>query len=123
MQRQIKIVVGDVEAEATLNDSATAAKVWEILPFTSRAMLWGDEIYYDIPLEVSLEKGASAMVNLGDLAYWPDGPAMCIFLGTTPVSLGNEIRAASAVNIFGKINDVKALLGKVTSGDKITVRK
>ena len=123
MSKQIKIVIGNVEADATLNDTSTANKVWDILPFTSPAMLWGDEIYFDIPLHIGLEKGASAVVNLGDLAYWPDGPAMCIFLGKTPVSRGNEIRAASAVNVFGKINDVMALLGKVKSGEKITVKK
>jgi hypothetical protein len=123
MPKQIKIVVGDIEAKASLNDTVTAGKVWDILPFTSRAMLWGDEIYFDIPMKIDLEKDAKATVNLGDLAYWPDGPAMCIFLGKTPVSRGNEIRAASAVNVFGKINDVKALLGKVKSGEKITIRK
>jgi len=123
MSEQIKIVVGCTEAEATLNDSATALKIRDILPFSSSAMLWGDEIYFDIPLNLELEKGASAVVNLGDLAYWPAGPAMCIFLGKTPVSRGNEIRAASAVNIFGKINDTNSLLGKVRSGDKITVKK
>ena len=123
MPKQIKIVVGNMETQATLNESMTAIKVWDILPFTSRAMIWGDEIYFDIPLEMNLEKGASAVVQLGDLAYWPAGPSMCIFLGKTPVSEGNEIRAASAVNVFGKVTDVKALLRKVESGEKITIKK
>ena len=62
-------------------------------------------------------------VALGDIAYWPEGPALCIFLGKTPISRGNEIRPASAVNIIGKIKDVNTLLKKVKDGDEITLKK
>jgi hypothetical protein len=60
---------------------------------------------------------------LGDIAYWPEGPALCIFLGKTPISRGNEIRPASAVNVIGKIKDVTKLFKKVKDGEKIMLRR
>jgi hypothetical protein len=122
MAKQIKIVIGNIKADGWLNDTQTASQVWKILPFNSRANLWGDEIYFDIPLKTGLED-ARETVLLGDIAYWPEGPAMCIFLGKTPISRGDEIRPASAVNIIGKISNVKTLLGKVKPGEQIAIRR
>ncbi len=122
MSRQIKISVGGLEVEGWLNETDTANKVWEILPITGTVNLWGDEIYFSIPLETGLENDARETVSIGDIAYWPQGPAMCIFLGKTPISRGNEIRPASAVNVIGSIEGVEKLLGKVKQGEIITVR-
>ncbi len=122
MSKEIKIVVGDVEADATLNDTKTARMVFKALPITGEANLWGDEIYFYVLLETELENGKET-VALGDIAYWPKGPALCIFLGKTPISRGNEIRPASAVNVIGKIKDITTLLKKVKDGEKITIKK
>ncbi|MCX6003286.1 MAG: cyclophilin-like fold protein [Chloroflexi bacterium] len=122
MNRQIKIVVGGIEVEGWLNKSDTARMVFDALPITSEANLWGDEIYFYVSLQTALEDGKET-VALGDIAYWTEGPALCIFLGKTPISRGNEIRPASAVNIIGKISGIKSLLGKVKDGSKITVRR
>ena len=122
MNRQIKIVVGGIEVEGWLNESDTARMVFDALPITSEANLWGDEIYFYVSLQAVLEDGRET-VTLGDIAYWTGGPALCIFLGKTPISRGNEIRPASAVSIIGKISGVKSLLGKVKDGSKITVRR
>jgi hypothetical protein len=54
---------------------------------------------------------------------WLAGPALCIFLGKTPISRGNEIKPASTVNVIGKIKDVSALYRKVKAGEKITFRR
>ena len=60
------------------------------------------EIYFSIPLNIDSEDGKE-VVNAGDIGYWPPGKAFCLFFGPTPASRGDEIRAASPVNIFGKI--------------------
>jgi len=122
MRRQIKITVGKLEVEAWLNETDTATRLLEILPLTSTVNLWGDEIYFSIPLEAEPEN-AREIVNIGDIAYWPPGKAMCIFLGLTPVSTGKEIKPASPVNVIGGIKEVRKLLGKVKQGEKVTVRR
>ena len=118
---KIKITAGDVSAVATLKDSPTADAIWGALPIEGKANTWGDEIYFDIPVQLGEEEGASDVVQLGDLGYWPTGHAFCIFFGPTPVSRGDEIRAASAVNIFGHIEGEATVFKQVSSGASITV--
>ena len=121
MSKEIKIVVGNIEAGATLNDTKTARMVFDALPIIGKANLWADEIYFYVTLQTEPEDGKET-VALGDIAYWPEGPALCIFLGKTPISLEDEIRPASPVNIIGKIKDTTSLLKKVKDGEKITFR-
>ena len=119
--RRIRIIAGDISANASLNDSATADAIWHALPIESRANTWGDEIYFDIPVFLDEAEGASAVVQIGDLGYWPTGNAFCIFFGRTPVSRGDEIRAASAVNIFGQIQGKAGVFKGVADGTLIRV--
>ena len=100
---KIKILVNGKEAFAELDNSETARKVYDALPLEARFNLWGDEIYFRIPVHAGLEEGASEVVEKGDVAFWPEGDAFCIFFGKTPASTETVIRAASAVNVFGKI--------------------
>jgi len=120
--KKITITIKDLKMDAGLNDSNTAQKIWDILPIEGRVNAWGDEIYFSIPVKVGLEN-AKAVVSEGDLGYWPPGSAFCIFFGTTPVSRGNEIRAASPVNVFGKIIGDPKAFKKVNSGAKIIIEK
>jgi len=122
VRREIKITVGELEVKAWLNETNTATKLLEILPISARVNLWGDEIYFSIPLDTGLENGKE-VVALGDIAYWPQGKAMCIFFGKTPVSEGEEIRPISPVNIIGRIEGEPKLLGKVKQGKKITIER
>ena len=122
MKRKTKITVGKLELEAWLNDTKTAAKVFEALPITSTVNTWGDEIYFTIPVDTGPED-AKELVSLGDIAYWPPGKAMCIFFGKTPISRGDEIRPASAVNIIGKVEGDLKTLRKVKDGEGITIRR
>jgi uncharacterized protein len=117
---KIKIQAGAVEAIAELESTNTAKAIWNALPITGRVNLWGDEVYFSIPVHVELENGKE-VVNAGDLGFWPSGDAFCIFFGQTPVSSKGEIRPASAVNVFGKITGDPAVLKRAKSGDKITV--
>ncbi len=123
MEKKIKIKAGNVEAEALLNDSATAQKIWEALPIEAQANTWGDEIYFSIPVKAPLEKDAQELVNLGDLGYWPEGKGFCIFFGPTPISRGKEIRPASAVNIIGKVIGDPQIFKKVPAGAKIIIER
>jgi uncharacterized protein len=122
MGKKIRISMGVIEAEAELNGTRTAQAIWKALPIKSRANLWGDEIYFSIPPSLELEAGQE-VVNIGDLGYWPDGNAFCIFFGRTPVSQGDEIRPASPVTVFGKIIGDATVFRKVAAGMKITVRR
>jgi hypothetical protein len=121
MGKQIRITAGKVEAGAELNDTTTAQAIWEALPIKGRASLWGNEIYFSIPVGLELEAGQES-VSMGDLGYWPEGNAFCIFFGPTPVSRGNEIRPASPVTVFGKVAGDATIFKKVATGTKITVR-
>jgi hypothetical protein len=123
MEKKIKIKAGNVEAEAVLNDSPTAGKIYEALPIDARGNTWGDEIYFAIPVKSSLEKDAKELVEVGDLAYWPSGSAFCIFFGPTPASRGSEVRPASAVNVIGKVSGDARVFKKVGDGAKVRIEK
>lgn len=120
MGKRIRITAADVEATAELNSTATAEAIWQSLPIKGRASLWGDEIYFSIPLSLQLEAGQE-VVSMGDLGYWPEGNAFCVFFGPTPVSQGNEMRPASPVTVFGRIIGDATIFKKVAAGTKITV--
>ena len=122
MGQRIRIVAGAVSADAELNDSATASAIGKALPLEARAQTWGDEIYFDIGLSAPAEK-AREVVDVGDLAYWPPGQAFCIFFGPTPASRGDECRAASAVNVVGKIVGDARVFTKVRSGSRVTIER
>lgn len=121
MKRKIKIGVGKLELDASLNESKTATWVFEALPITSTVNTWGDEIYFAIPVDAKPED-AKELVSLGDIGYWPPGKAMCLFFGRTPISRGDEIRPASPVNIIGKVEGDLKVLKKVQEGEEITIR-
>ncbi|MDJ0815892.1 MAG: cyclophilin-like fold protein [Desulfobacterales bacterium] len=116
--KKIKISVENLSVEAELLDTPTAKKILEALPLESSVKVWGDEIYFDVPVSLDPEPDARAEVDVGDLAYWPAGPAFCIFFGPTPVSVGNEPRAYSPVNVFGKVvgdpKQFKSITGHAT---------
>ena len=122
MSRSIRIRCGELIAVATLNDSVSAQAIWEALPLEGSANVWGDEIYFRIPVALA-EDEAQEVVELGDLGYWPPGSAFCIFFGPTPMSRGNEIRPASPVNVFGKIDGDATAFKRVSSGTQVLIER
>ena len=118
---KIKISIGNVSLTANLNDNETARRIYNALPFNLPYNVWGDEIYFSIPVHLDLEEGREIM-EVGELAYWPTGNAFCIFYGRTPASMDERPRAASAVSPFGKIEGDATALRKIKSG-KIQVEK
>ncbi len=122
MAKKIMIKTGQIQIEAEFNNTKTAEAIWEALPIERQANLWGDEIYFAIPVKMELEKGQE-VVQIGDLGYWPPGTAFCIFFGETPVSRKGEIRPASAVTVFGKVSSDTTVFKKVSSGAEILISK
>ena len=119
---RIRFDFGTLTLDAELLDTPTAKAIAAALPITSSALTWGEEVYFDVSVEVKREANARAVVTPGEIAYWPEGPAIALGFGRTPISQGNETRLASPCNIFAKaLGDVQAL-GKVRAGTKIEVR-
>ena len=121
--KKITIKAGELKARAELNESATARAIWQALPIEGSANTWGEEIYFRIPVSHDLEPDARELVELGDLAYWPQGEAFCIFFGATPISSPGEIRPASAVNIVGQVLDDPKDFVSVAAGTSVRIER
>ena len=122
-ERKIRITAGKVSAEALLNNSPTATQIWDALPIEGRGNTWGDEIYFSIPVNATQEKDAREVVAVGELGYWPPGSAFCIFFGRTPASTDDQPRAASAVNILGRLQGDASVFKAVASGTRVKLER
>ena len=118
---RIRFEFATLTLEAELLDTPTAKAIAAKLPITSSALTWGEEVYFDVPVRVAREKDARAVVTPGEIAYWPDGPAIAIGFGRTPISQGDETRLASPCNVFARaLGDVTAL-SAVKAGTQVKV--
>jgi hypothetical protein len=122
MTQNIVIITEKVQIEAELNNGPTAQSIISILPIEALAQRWGGEIYFSIPVTEDLESNSREVLEAGELGYWPSGNAFCMFFGPTPASQGNEIRAASAVNIIGKMKGDWTGLWNISSGSRIIIK-
>ncbi|MFC2062532.1 cyclophilin-like fold protein [Chloroflexota bacterium] len=122
MKTQIRIKAGQVSVLAELFNTSAAQAILKTLPFSGEVNTWGEEIYFGIPLEFEMEKGQT-MVNPGDLGYWPPGKAFCVFFGPTPISNTDEIRPASAVEVFGRLIGDPAVFKTVEDGEPIVIER
>ena len=121
--KAIKITVGSIAVDAELNEGPTSQQVWEALPIEGRANIWGDEIYFDIPVQAGQEPDARAQVEVGELGYWPVGNAFCIFYGPTPVSTDERPRAYSPVNILGRVSSDATVFRGVRNGTAVRIER
>jgi hypothetical protein len=118
---EIHITAGHVSIKAVLHDTPTASEIIRILPIRGTVQLWGEEIYFTIPMKTGLEADARLDAEVGELGYWPAGPALCIFFGPTPASTGPKPRAYSPVNIVGRVMGDPAVLKGIPEGAEILV--
>ena len=82
------------------------------LPIEGRAAVWKEEVYFETPIKMGEEK-AKGTVEVGTIAFWPMGSAICIFHG--------DSQPYSPVSILGKITANLELFKRVKSGTKIRV--
>ena len=123
LERKIIISTKNLRMEAILAEGSSADIFWNTLPITGQVNTWGDEIYFNVNLQMPLDDDASDIVESGDIAFWPPGSAFCIFFGRTPASLGDEVRAASAVNVLGKIDGDEREFRSVPSGEEVRLEQ
>ena len=121
LMNRIRFDFGMLALEAELLDTPTAKAIAQALPISSSVLTWGEEVYFDVPVVVAREKDARAVITPGEIAYWPQGPAIAIGFGRTPISKGNETRLASPCNVFAKALGSVKTLGKVRPGTKVAV--
>lgn len=119
--REIVIRAGAVAIRARLLETPTAERVWQALPIHADAQTWGREVYFEAPLQSALEPEAKDVVTAGEIVFWPDGEAIAIGFGATPLSKRGEIRLASRCNVFAMAIDDVGQLKSVYAGERITV--
>ena len=121
--RKILITISNLSVSAELNSSISADKIWEALPLSGSANVWGDEIYFEIPVSLKEVSDAQQEVEVGTLAYWPPGSALCVFFGKTPVSTSDKPKAYSPVNVLGSVDGDSKVFKIVKAGDQIVIDK
>lgn len=109
--RKVVIRAGGVSIRAKLLNTPTAERIWAALPIRAAARTWGEEVYFDTPISTGAEPDARVVVKAGDIAFWPDGDAIAIGFGPTPLSrTRGEIRLAGPCNVWAHaIDDVRQL--------------
>jgi len=116
----------DSKVDVELDDSKapkTVQAILEKLPIEVKINRWGDELYTDpMPVKVK-EENAKSIVDIMDVAYWPQGQALCLFFGPTPISKGNEIKPYSPVNVIGRIVRRENIAKQVDDSTSVIIRK
>ena len=111
------IAEGYGEADAELirfQSPVTVDRLAEALPFEGRAARWKEEVYFETPVKLGSEK-AKSKVEMGSMAYWPMGSALCIFYGPT--------QPYSPVNLVGRVISNLEMFRGLKSGTKVRVEK
>lgn len=122
-ERAIRIEADGVRVYAILAATPTADAVWDALPLLGSAQRWGEEVYFEVSLKLPLEMRARAETAVGEIGYWPQGPAIALFFGPTPASTGPAPVAASPVNVFGRVTGDATRLSRVRAGGKVKLTR
>ena len=118
----VVISVDEVIIRVQTLDTPTAKSVMAARPIKSNASIWGEEVYFSTPVSVPREEGSKSIVEKGEIAYWPEGEAIAIGFGPTPISREGEIRLASPCNIWGYALDDVGALAAVVNGARVVVQ-
>ncbi|MCX8204837.1 MAG: cyclophilin-like fold protein [Candidatus Nezhaarchaeota archaeon] len=82
------------------------------LPIASRAFPGRSYVYFQVPLEMGVEKPRSE-VEEGALAYWPQARAVCVFL--------KRAKFDYDVSLLGKVVEGLSILSEIKAGTPLTV--
>ncbi len=123
MPTKILIRIGDVSLEGELSDTPGATEIARRLPLEAAPREWGDEFYFEVPLDLPPDETATTRVEVGDIGYWPPGRALAIFFGPTPMSSGDRPVPASAVNLIGRVTGNAALLRQARGATRIRLER
>lgn len=119
MRIRIRWVAGEVAAELLSTPSAEALA--RLLPLEARARTWGDEVYFEVPLNAEKEDDARSIVDPGTVCFWVEGGALALPFGPTPASKDGECRLAARCNVLGRVIGDPQRLRSVREGDRIRV--
>ena len=123
MAHRIRIQLEEQAFTAELNTSDSAALLLERLPFEAELSRWGDEYYGGTGLDIGEAPDARTEMAIGELAFWPQGGALCIFFGPTPASEGSEPRAIGPVNPIGRLLEDPAPLKKLGGSVRVQITR
>ena len=121
--KKCKIIMDNIMFIITLRKTLTAKIIYDNLPIIGDSHKWGKEYYFYTNLKINMEKSARAIINKGEIAYWPNGNAIAIGYGTTPISVANEIRLADKCNIWGYSKSNLHQLDLCSDNDSILIEK
>lgn len=121
--KKIILKFKDKELILNLRDTPTAKLIYDALPFTSKVKKWGEEIYFETPVDAELEENSRAVVEFGEIAFWNGGSAIAIGYGKTPVSNGNEIRLISPCNIWADSVFDKSYIAQIKENEIVEIEK
>lgn len=120
--REVMILAGDVSVRARLLDTPTAERIWAALPIHASAQTWGEELYFQAPVTLQREPDAREVIKAGEIVFWPDGDAIAIGFGPTPISrTKKEIRLASPCNVWAHALDDVKQFRSVHAGERISI--
>ena len=121
MARYLTIRSEEAHLKVDLGGGPTAEEIWGCLPLEGSANFWGDEIYFEIPVSMEPESEAQETVEVGDVGYWPQGEALCLFFGPTPASVDEKPKAASPVTVVGRVSEGLDNVERIESGEPLRV--
>ncbi len=116
----VEVTLGRTTVRGCFNRCEAAAAVLKALPLESRVSVWGKEVYFPVTAKVETAN-LQEVVRLGDICYWPAAKAVCIFLGPTPLSRGDEIRTLTPVEVIGSLEAPERLSYAVCEGSRIRI--
>jgi hypothetical protein len=117
----IKLESEHSQVTLELDDDHVTESLIDNLPFESRISTWGGEIYFPVPADWK-PKTLTHEVEIGDVAYWPDGQSIAVFFGPTPMSEDNgKPVPADDVQLIGSVKEDPKQLQKFDAGEDITI--
>jgi hypothetical protein len=123
MNKRILLMIGENDFEIDLNDTDAANAIWLAAPFEARTNAWGEEIYFEVPVDDAMLENGRTVLEAGEVAFWPTGRAMCIFYGPTPLSKDGKPEAISEVTPIGRLIGDPRRFEAVGDRMKVLVRR